>query len=158
MKTGLSTIAKAVALVAFVSASGIAAAAGTQTLVVTATVSGLCKFSTANVLTMSPAAAIDPSGTANVTMTRTLNYNCTKGVSPTGGVTATTANGAVRNMANGLETLAYTLAWTGDTVAGTGFGTGTSKPVIFTGTITALQYQNAAALTFTDNVVLNINP
>lgn len=158
MKTTFSTISKAVALLAFVSASGIAAAVDSQTLVVTASVTGMCKFSSSNTLTMSPAAAIDPSGTADVTMTRTLNYNCTKGVSPTGGVTTTTANGAARNMTSGAESLAYTLGWTGDTVAGSGFGTGTAKPVVFTGTITAAQYQNAAALTYTDNVVLNINP
>lgn len=158
MKNAYTTIAKAAALIALVSASGIAAAIDSQTLVVTASVTGMCKFSSANTLTMSPAAAIDPSGTADVTMTRTLNYNCTKGVSPTGGVTTTTANGAVRSMTNGAESLAYTLGWTGDTVAGAGFGAGTAKPVVFTGTITSAQYQNAAAVTFTDNVVLNINP
>lgn len=158
MNTVRTSIAKAIALIAVVSASGFAAAADTQTLVVTATVSGVCKFDNTNTLTMSPATAIDPSGTANVTMTRTLNYKCTNGLTA-GGVTATTASGAVRNMVNGTDNLPYTLSWTGGTALGTGFSAAaTNNPVVFTGTITPAQFQDAKALTFTDNVVLNITP
>lgn len=137
------------------SSAGLTFAAGTQTLAVTANVQGICKFSAAS--TPLAFGSIDPSLTTDKVVTANVLYKCTN-KTPSTGVTATGGN--TRSMAGPTlaDTLAYTLAFTGDTQTGLGFGTNGNLTLVVTGTITALQYQNVAAGAYSENVTLNILP
>ncbi len=158
MKNSCSTLAKAVAVIALVSASGLATAGGTTILNVTAGITGICKFNAAS--TPLGFGSIDPSGTADATATANVLYKCTNGT-PATSVVAT--GGLTRTMTDaGSHTLAYTLSYTGDTQTGAGFGTGKDLTLAVTGTITAAQYQNAfasaSATAYADNVTLTVSP
>lgn len=136
-------------------ASGLAAAADSQTLAVTANVPGLCKFSS----TSTPLAFgnVDPSLTVDKVVPVNVNYKCTKNTSSLG---VTAAGGTNRTMAGptAADTMGYTLGFSGGTQAGKGFGPGQDLVLVVTGTITAAQYQNAAAGAYSENVTLNITP
>lgn len=148
-------ILKAVATVLLTCTVGYAAATDSQTLAASATVTPICKFST----TSTPLAfgSIDPSLSADKVVTANVLYKCTKGTA-SAGVTAT--GGLTRTMSSTtpVDTMAYTLALSGDTQTGTGFGSGKDLTMVVTGTITALQYQNVSAATYSENVTLNITP
>ena len=135
--------------------AGFAAALDSQTLAVTASVTGICKFSS----TSTPLAfgAIDPSLTTAKTISANVLYKCTKGT-PSLGVTAT--GGTTRSMTGPTPTdlLGYSLAFSSGTQTGTGFGSGQDLTLVVNGTITAAQYQNVAAGAYTENVTLNITP
>ncbi len=151
----LSASLKAIVIATLTCAAGLAAAADSQTLAVTANVSGLCKFST----TSTPLAfgTVDPSLTADKVVPVNVNYKCTKNTSSLG---VTAAGGTTRTMAGPTlaDTMGYTLAFSGGTQAGKGFGPGQDLILVVTGTITAAQYQNAAAGAYSENVTLNITP
>jgi hypothetical protein len=150
----LSTSLKAVVIATLTCAAGLAAAADSQTLAVSATVSAMCKFSVAS--TPLAFGAIDPSLTTDATMTANVLYKCSKGT-PSTGVNA--AGGATRSMTGpGASTMAYTLGFSGDTQTGKGFGSGQDLTLVVTGTITAAAYQNASAGAYSENVTLNITP
>jgi hypothetical protein len=154
MKT-LSASLKALVVASLACAAGFAAAADTQTLAVTASVTGMCRFSAAS--TPLAFGAIDPSLATDKTVTANVLYKCTKGTT-SAGVTAT--GGLTRTMTGVVpaNTLAYALAFTGDTQVGLGFGTGNDRTLVVTGTITAAQYNNVAADTYSESVTLNITP
>ena len=146
-----------IALAAVLATSaGLTFAAGTQTLAVTANVQGICKFSA----TSTPLAfgSIDPSLTTDKVVTANVLYKCTNKTASLGVTPATGTN--ARSMAGPTlaDTLAYTLAFAGDTQTGSGFGSGKDLTLVVTGTITALQYQNVAAGVYSENVTLNITP
>lgn len=148
-------IAKAVAAVLLTFTAGLAAAAGSTALAVSATVSGICTFSA--VSTPLAFGTIDPSLSTNKVVTANVLYKCTKGtaslgVSATGGLTRTMSSTVP------VDTMAYTLALSGGTQTGTGFGAGNDLTLVVTGTITALQYQNVSAAAYSENVTLNITP
>jgi hypothetical protein len=152
------TTLKTVSAVLLACNAGFAAAADTQTLAVTATVSGICKFSAAS--TPLAFGAIDPTSGSNATVSANVKYKCTKGTA-SAGVTAT--GGLTRTMTGvaplaATDTLAYALAISGDTQTGTGFGSGQDLTLAVTGTITPTQFQNAAAGSYSENVTLNITP
>ena len=149
----LSISVKAIVVATMACAAGLATAAGSTNLAVSATVNGVCKFSA----TSQPLAfgAIDPSLTSNVTTTAAVKYKCTNKTS-SGGITGIAGPHNMTTTASDL--LAYTLTIAGDTGAGTGFGTNGDLTATVTGTITALQYQGAVAGSYTDTVVLNITP
>lgn len=151
----LNIFTKALLIAAVTASSGLASAAGSTTLAVTATVIATCKFSA----TSTPLAFgnIDPSATGNATASASVLYKCTKGT-PSAGVTAT--GGLSRNMVGSVATdlLPYTLALTGGTQTGTGFGTGQDLTLAVAGTITPAQFQNAQVGAYTENVTLNITP
>lgn len=150
----LNRIAKLFAATLLVGASGLAAASGSTTLAVTASVTKTCQFSAAS--TPLSFAAIDPSGSADAVTTANVLYKCTNGTS-SAGVTAT--GGLTRTMSDGTNSLGYTLSFSGDTQKGKGFGSGNDLTMVVTGTITAAQYQNAVGSTgYADNVTLNITP
>lgn len=151
----LNQIAKSLAFTLLIGASGLAAASGSQTLAVTATVDAICKFSAAS--TPLAFGTIDPSLSADKVVTANVLYKCSKGTAAAG-VTAT--GGLTRSMTDsGGKTLAYTLSFTGDTQTGKGFGAGNDLTLVVTGTITAAQYQDAtASTTYAENVTLNITP
>ena len=152
------TVLKLVAATLLTCTAGLAAAAGSQTLAVTARVSGLCKFSA----TSTPLAfgAIDPSSTVNATASARVVYKCTKGTK----AAVTAAGGVTRSMtsttAGSTDTLGYTLAFTGDTQVGLGFapGTGTDLTMAVAGTITPAQFQNATVGGYKEDVTLNVLP
>lgn len=153
-------IAKAVAATLLTFAAGIAAA-DTQSLSVTAAVSGVCKFNTGQ----SPVLAfgtIDPSGTAAVNATpANVLYRCTNG-------TAATVSSAVtgaRTMAGltplaATDTLGYTLSFTsGASGTGSGFGAaGTAITLVVAGSMTAAQYNGAKAGSYAETVTLTVTP
>lgn len=148
----LSSFLKAIVVASLACAAGFAAAADSTTLAVSATVSGVCKFSA----TSQPLAfgTIDPSLTTDKTMTADVKYKCTNKTNSLGIAGITGAH----SMSSGADSLAYTLAIVGDKGAGVGFGTGKDLTATVTGTITAAQYQNAAAGSYTENVALTITP
>ncbi|MGH8832118.1 MAG: hypothetical protein ACREXV_13660 [Polaromonas sp.] len=147
-------ILKAVSAVLLACTAGFAAAADSQTLAVTATVSGICKFSVAS--TPLAFGTIDPSLSTDKVVTANVLYKCTKGTA-SAGVTAT--GGTSRTMAGpSSDTMSYTLGFSGDTSTGTGFGSGQDLTLVVTGTITAANYQNKTAGAYSENVTLNITP
>lgn len=157
MKT-LSNALKALVVASLAFTAGLAAAADSQTLAVTASVTSMCKFSAAS--TPLAFGAIDPSLASDKTVTANVLYKCTKGT-PSAGVTTT--GGLTRNMTGvsplvNADTLAYTLAFTGGTQVGAGFGAGNDRTLVVTGTITPAQYNDAAAGSYSENVTLNITP
>jgi hypothetical protein len=123
----------------------------------TAAVTGLCKFFSAP--TTLPFGTIDPSLSANIVISVPITYKCTRGT-PSAGVTVTggLTGHTLKNTVSATDTIAYTLAISGDTQTGTGFGTGTQLTLNVQGTITALQFQNALVGSYTDSVTLNIAP
>lgn len=151
-------IAKIAAAVSLSLVAGIAAA-DTQSVSVTASVTGICKFNTGQ----SPVlafGAIDPSGTADATGSASVTYRCTKGTGATvtaaGGVGSRTLTGSGTASA---DTMTYTLAFTsGDTGTGTGFGAGQDLTVVLGGTITAANYQNKTVGPYAETVSLTVAP
>ena len=148
----LSISLKTIVVASLACAAGLATAAGSTTLAVTASVNGVCKFSAIT----QPLAfgAIDPSLTTDVTASASVLYKCTNKTTSLG----ITAPAGQRTMLSGTDTLLYTLAITGDKSQGLGFGTGKDLTATVNGTITAAQYQNAAVGSYTENVTLNITP
>lgn len=150
-------IAKATAALILSSIAGMASAAGSQTLAVSATIAAICKFSAAS--TPLAFGSIDPSLSTDKVVTANVLYKCSNGTA-SAGVTAT--GGLTRTMTDTVtpaNTLGYTLSFSGGTQTGTGFGSGKDLTLVVTGTITAAQYQNAvASTTYAENVTLNITP
>ena len=144
---------KVVALALMACVSGFATAADSTGLAVTANVPGLCKFST----TTTPLAfgAVDPSLTADKVVSANVNYKCTKNTASLG---VTTGSGPIQTMIGPTptDTMSYTLALAGGTQTGKGFGPGQDLVLAVTGTITAAQYQNAAAGAYSEIVTLTI--
>jgi hypothetical protein len=152
--TNHRTYLKAIPAAILVCASGFAAA-DTQNMAVSATVSSKCKFdTTVNPISMA-FADIDPSSGGNAVATADIVYRCTNGTTPSS--LAPTDGQLSRNMANGLNNLPYTLSFAG-LAAGTGFSAGQAKTVVVTGTITPAQFNDALALTYTDTVGMTILP
>ena len=155
-----SVLAKAVALAAAVAGCGIAGAAGTQNLNVTATVTGTCKFSstvqTFTFGTLDPSAAVLTAGSG-----ASVKYRCTKGTVATG---VTAGNGGnflagSRRMGNGTDFINYSLNVAGGTQTGTGFATAANDlSLTLTGSVLAVDYQNVSAGAYTDIVVLSVAP
>ena len=140
-----------------------APAADSYSLIVTATVQGICKFTQASgqtlTFTNNASGGIDPSVAANATANATIAYKCTSGTAPstfTGvGANDTGGNHVVKN---GTNSMIYTVTLTGGG-AGDGFGAGsTNKTVAVAGTILPAQFQSAAAGTYTDTLVVTIAP
>jgi spore coat protein U-like protein len=154
MKNVHTTIGK-VAAAAILSLGAGLSAADTQNMSVSATISPKCQFDTTATPTMAFGTAIDPSGTSNITAEASIVYKCTKGTSPSS--LAPTSGGLSRTMANGSDTLAYTLVF--DAVKpGTGFSTGKQQTIKVTGTITPAQFNDAVAVSYTESVSLTIAP
>jgi hypothetical protein len=143
-------IAKAVAALILSSIAGLAAAAGTQQIDVSATVSTVCKFTTGSAIAMT-FAAIDPSSAGPATKAVDVPFQCTKGTSDT--TVTVTAGGS--SLVNGSDTMAYSVS-VGAIPSGAGFAAAATK-VTVTGSIPATSYADAKALTYTDTVTLTIN-
>ena len=161
MKQHLNLILRS-AFVALLAGLAAGAYADTQNLTVTATVRGVCKFtSAARTLNFD----IDPStpGTISGAMSGAVTYKCTKDTVGTG---VTAGNGlhfsGSRRMSDGGATptyLPYTLTVSGGTATGTGFGTGsTDSTITITGTVAESDYANLPVSSYSDTVLLTLTP
>lgn len=137
--------------------------ADTYSLAVSATVLGRCKFTQAAGQTLTitnTAGGIDPSLAGPATGAATITYKCTTGQAPTFTTdTGTHASGGNMRVADAgsANFMIYTLALVGGG-SGTGFGAGQDKTLTVNGTITAANYAAAPATTYTDTVVVSVNP
>ena len=143
-------IAKIAAAALLTFAAGMATAAGTQDINVSATVNAVCKFTTGAAIAMT-FAAIDPSVAGGVTKAVSVPFKCTKG---TADATVTVTGGGA-TLPDGTNSMAYSVA-VGAVPAGAGFAAGATN-VTVTGTIPDTSYQGAPASTYTDTVQLTIN-
>lgn len=145
-----------------VGAASSLAHADNQNLGVSATVTQICKFSSA--ATTLGFGNVDPSsaGPISGTLGNAVTYKCTKGVTPS---SLTAGNGlnfsSGRRMKDAVsgDFIPYTLtvALPGSP-AGTGFGAGQDKTITVTGSIAATDYQNVSAGSYADTVQLTIAP
>ena len=138
-----------VTAIVLASVSGIASAADTQTVGVTASIQSICKFSGAAATVAF--GLINPSDPAGVkSMPLTVPYKCTKGFTPA----ITTGTIVPLTLAATGETMVFTVDQFVAT-AGTGFTAavnGTSNV-----NIASAVWQNASAGNYVGSVVLNIN-
>lgn len=147
------TLIKVLAAALLACSAGLAAAGDTQILAVSATVPGICKFSAAS--TPLAFGTIDPTSTSDMTASANVVYRCTKNTASLG----ITGTAGAHTMTSGANTLAYTMSIAGDTSPGTGFGaSGTDLTAAVTGTITAANFQTAAAGVYAEDVTLTITP
>lgn len=158
MNTIQAALAKAAAIGVLTSVAGMAAAAplsNSQTLAVSATVLGVCKFVAAS--TPMAFGNLDPSEANDTTLTVDVSYRCTKDTVGTG---LSFTGGTARTMSDGGKTLAYTLSIvTNATGTGTGFGaSGGALTAQVKGTIAAAALNAAAAGTYSENVTMTIAP
>lgn len=152
--TNHRAILKAIPAALLACSCGFAAAADSTTLAVSASIQAVCKFNTTSYAL--GFGSINPSGGSNATATANVTYKCTNGTTPSG--IAPTSGGLSRTMTDGgTNSLAYTLSL-GAIAAGSGFGSGETKTVVVSGTITPTQFQNAVAASYTENVTLDITP
>jgi hypothetical protein len=140
--------------------AGGAFAAGTTTLFVNGTVTGVCQF-VASGYSMS-FGQLDPSTTTDVTRTTTISYLCTNGTAASsiqvyGAPSPTTVN--VGKVGNPASVLPVHMSWTTPATAGSGFAPGT-VPISFdvTGTIAATDINVAQAGFYINRVPITLMP
>lgn len=152
----LNHIAKAAAAAILTLAAGFAAA-DTQSLAVSASVTGVCKFNSGQTPALA-FGAIDPSGTADKDATANVLYRCTKGT--TAAVTDVTGTRSMAGSGTAAgESMAYTLSFdSGDSGTGNGFGAGAAITLAVSGKITAAQYQDAMVGSYAETVTLTVTP
>ena len=149
-------------------ASSASYAGNNNTLKVTASITGTCNFSAANVgagNTTLDFGSLDQTLSTNASATQTsLNYWCTSGtnvgsISADNGMNAGSCSGTpcLKNTVTGLDFIKYSLLYTDP--AGT-MGAGKTSPltVTFDGTILNADYVNAPAGTYEDFITLTITP
>jgi len=146
----------AIAMIAF---SGVALAADTNTVTVTANVVGTCKFTSATSTLLF--GALDPSSTADGTATATTTFWCTRnasyGITDNDGLWDTGVNqNRMQNTLDATEYIPYSFSYG----PASGSGNGPSTPITLTmnGLINNADYVNAAAGAYSDTVVLSITP
>jgi len=159
MKLKLIALALSGALVSGAALAG----STTHTLSVSATVTGSCKFNSAGPTTLTiatGAGVIDPSAAGPATGSAGIAFRCTTGT--TSSIAAddglnSTGPGA-RRVASGGNFMPYALTLTNAAQVGSGFGAGQDKTLTVDASITAANYQNAAAGAYSDTVTLTITP
>ncbi|MGE0498144.1 MAG: spore coat protein U domain-containing protein [Ramlibacter sp.] len=157
--TRISSALKALAVAMVASSPLLVAAADTQNLNVTATVTGKCKF-TSSVQTfgfgaLDPSAAVLTNGAGAA-----VTYKCTKGTASAGVTAGNGSNfsGGSRRMTNGTDFIPYSLTLSGGTQTGLGFGSGNDLNLTLAGSVAAADYENASAGSYSDTVLLSISP
>lgn len=137
--------------------SGVAMAAGTANVDVTATVLSRCSFKTAGAMAFG---SLDPSVGSAVTGSPTNpTFKCTKGITYTitddkGANEGNVNCGGNPCMTNGADYIVYSISYTASGTA----AAGASQALTLTGNIAAGAYQDASAGSYTDTFVLSINP
>jgi spore coat protein U-like protein len=146
----------AIAMIAF---SGVALAADTNTVTVTANVVGTCKFTSAT--STLAFGALDPSSALDGSATTTTTFWCTKnasyGITDDDGLYETGANqNRMRNTVTLTEFIPYSISYG----PASGAGLGKTLPITLTmnGTINNADYVNVASGDYSDTVVLTIAP
>ena len=139
--------------------AGIAFAADTNTLTVTASVTGTCKFVAPKTSTLD-FGALDPSIGNNVNASTTTQFWCTKGVT-TDVISAGNGShyvGASRNMqdpvSNDLIPYTLTLAKDGNPNA----GPTSPRTLTISGQVLGTDYAGKSAGSYSDTVIISINP
>ncbi len=137
--------------------SGMAMAAGNQTVSVSATVTGVCQFLTGGSITF----ALNPAtgGDVNGTIVQPTFW-CTRGT-----VYAITDDSGLHQLAAGqprmvhatsaTDFIPYSFAYT---AAGTGTGRNATLTMDITSTVLSVNYLNALGGNYSDTVTLTINP
>ncbi len=143
---------------AVLAAGGAAWAADTNTLTVTASVTGTCKFSAAT--SALNFGALDPSTPVLVNGSTTAQFWCTRGVT-TDGITANVGlnpAGAVRQMRDSvsLDLIPYSLTLSPD--GSTNQGPASPRTLSISGTVAAADYTGKSAGNYSDTVTLTITP
>jgi spore coat protein U-like protein len=148
------------AAAAIIAMAGAAMAAGSNTLTVTASVTGTCKFVTGTSSLTFP--ALDPSVNAPVAGTTTTNFWCTKGVTNLATVAAadngSNWSGTKRQMKDSVsgDLIPYTLTLTKDGL--TNGGPTVPRTLTIDGGVLYADFSAKSAGTYTDSVSLTINP
>ena len=139
-------------------ASTSAFAGNTQTMAVSATITGTCKLQSSTAMAFG---SIDPSSLTAASASAAVTYKCTNGTAPTS-LTAVGANDSAgqKRMLTGASTfMNYSIAFTAPTTAGTGFGPlTTATTVSVTGTVAVADFANAAAGAYADTLTFTIAP
>lgn len=150
-------VPKVVAALVVALAAG-AALADTQSLSVTASVTGVCKFNSGQTPVLA-FGAIDPSGTTNATASASVLYRCTTGTAATVSSAVTGARTLTGTGTAAGDTMNYSLAFTsGASGTGAGFGAGKDLTLVVGGTITPANYQNKTVGSYSDSVTLTVTP
>jgi len=135
-------------------------AADTITIPVSATVVGVCKFTTSSPTTTltiaNSGASIDPSLGSNATGTKNLDYKCTKGVTP--GFTFASGGTLTLNCGACVPADSMPASMTISAPAvGAGFAAA-AQTVTVTGTIIPADFDAASAGTYSANEIVTITP
>lgn len=146
-----------VAVMVFLLTAGTAMAADTQTVAVTASVTGVCQFLTGGSMSFT----LDPSagGAVGGTVTQPTFW-CTRGTAYTitddDGLYEIGANAnRLRHGVTITEFMPYTLTYT---AAGTGAGRNSAITMDIAGQVAAVDYLDALAGNYGDTVTLTVNP
>jgi spore coat protein U-like protein len=146
----------AIAMIAF---SGLALAADTNTVTVTANVVGTCKFTSAT--STLAFGALDPSSAADGTAIATTTFWCTRNASysigDNDGLHESGPNlNRMQNTLDAAEYIPYSFSYN----PASGSGNGPAAPITLTmnGLINNADYVNAASGAYSDTVVLSITP
>jgi spore coat protein U-like protein len=147
------------AVLAYGSLSGAAMALDTHTLTVSASVSGVCKFSSSS-STLS-FGALDPSSNSNATASGSTTFWCTKGtaysVADDDGLHETAVNAnRMQHSTDTTEYIPYTLTYT--PTSGTGAGPTAAATLSFAGAIQYNDYKGALAGSYSDTVTVTVTP
>ncbi len=137
--------------------AGVAFASDTNTLTVSASVTGTCKFATGTSLLNF--GALDPSVGTNVNASTTTQFWCTKGVVTDSITPGNGANwsGSTRQMAGpGGDLIAYSLTLTKD--ANTNQGPASPRTLTIAGSVLGTDYTSKSAGNYSDTVTLSITP
>ena len=141
---------------AIVATAGATMAADTNTLTVTATVVGTCKF---NAATSTLNLTLDPSSAADATASTTVTYWCTNGTTAAG-VTSDDGIHSVavgkKQLSDGTNFIPYSIALTGGNQAGG--GPASPKTLTIDGLVLNAAFINAVAGAYSDTVVLTLTP
>jgi spore coat protein U-like protein len=144
---------------AVLAAGGAAWALDTNTLTVTASVTGTCKFVAPKTSTLS--FTLDPSVGTNISTSTTTTFWCTKGVTllPFGSGPGLYFAGGKNNMRDSVsgDSIPYTI----DSLipdGGSNAGPGSPRTLTIAGTVLATDYTTKSAGNYSDTVALTINP
>jgi len=149
-----------ITVAAITAMAGTVMAADTNTLTVTASVTGTCKFVTGT--SSLGFGALDPSVGTNVdALPTTTQFWCTKGVTESitagnGGNFSGGKRGMKDTAVGGVDVIPYTLTLTKDGNANA--GPGSPRTLTFNGQVLGTDYTTKSAGNYSDTVTLNITP
>jgi spore coat protein U-like protein len=149
----LSVITAFISVVFF---AGAAMALDTNTLTVQGAVIGICKFdAAASTLSFGN---LDPTSLANGTAQTNIGFWCTKN-SAEAAITITDDSGGAYQMVGATygETITYSVVYTKDALPNMGPG-GAHRVLTIDGTVLNADYVNNSADTYSDTLIVTINP